>query len=165
MKRVQQETGQRVLFTGPDGVGDYRPRLDYFPRSIGIGALSPDATRDLEYLFRAAPQSTPPLPKHCYTGEVGWGLQYSSHLNRTVIHSKQNKFDKCHSVADGVTHSQWHTSPQFRDKQLPCTHDRQSEDNNAVPAKQGDILYRQEQERQSLYTEIVQTDSVTFPQI
>ncbi|KAA0709584.1 hypothetical protein E1301_Tti003991 [Triplophysa tibetana] len=133
MKRAQQETGQRVLFTGPDGIGDYRPRLDYFPRSIGIGALSPDATRDLEYLFRSAPQATPPLPKHRYTGE----------------------FDKYHSVADGVAHSQWHTSPQFRDKQLPCTNrgtlDRQSEDNNAVPAKQGTVIVHRESSNRQRY--------------
>ncbi|XP_056113214.1 uncharacterized protein C4orf45 [Rhinichthys klamathensis goyatoka] len=93
MKRVQQDTpshagsGQRILFTGPDGIGDFRPKLDYFPRSIGIGPLSPDATSDLNYLFRPAAHATPPLPKHRCTGEVGWGLQYCTALNRrtTVI--------------------------------------------------------------------------------
>ncbi|XP_048032669.1 uncharacterized protein LOC125259232 [Megalobrama amblycephala] len=101
MKRVQQDTtpshadretqsGQRMLFTGPDGIGDFRPRLDYFPRSIGIGPLSPDATSDLNYLFRPAADASPSLPKHRCTGEVGWGLQYSTALNRrTVINNKQ----------------------------------------------------------------------------
>ncbi|KAL0176122.1 hypothetical protein M9458_028452, partial [Cirrhinus mrigala] len=67
----------------PDGIGDFRP-------SIGIGPLSPDATSDLNYLFRPAPHATPPLPKHGYVGEVGWGLQYSTLLNRPpVINNKQ----------------------------------------------------------------------------
>ncbi|KAK2890965.1 hypothetical protein Q8A67_013608 [Cirrhinus molitorella] len=153
MKRVQQYTtssqadretqsssGQRILFTGPDGIGDFRPRLDYFPRSIGIGQLSPDATSDLNYLFRPAPQATPPLPKHGYVGEVGWGLQYSTALKKpTVTHNKQYDLDRFQSaMQDRVTHSSWQNQSQFRDKQPTCgklpwnhsAHDTYSEDNN-----------------------------------
>ncbi|XP_056328805.1 uncharacterized protein C4orf45 [Danio aesculapii] len=99
MKRVKPDstpseadrvTGQRILFTGPDGIGDFRPRLDFFPRSIGIGSLSPDATSDLGFLFRAAPNAPPPLAKHRHTGELGWGLQFSTLLNRpTDIYCRQ----------------------------------------------------------------------------
>nr|XP_055034604.1 uncharacterized protein C4orf45 [Misgurnus anguillicaudatus] len=154
MKRAQQDTGQRVLFTGPDGVGDFRPKLDYYPRSIGIGPLPPDATSDLEYLFRAAPQSRPPVPKNCYTGEVGWGLQYSRELNRrTLISTRQNEQGRFHS--DGVTHSQWHTTPGFWDKKLPCdrlprnhnTNDTYSE----VNVKQFPEINKQEVYSQHLY--------------
>ncbi|XP_052006287.1 uncharacterized protein C4orf45 [Xyrauchen texanus] len=114
--RAQSASGQRILFTGPNGIGDFRPRLDYFPRSTGIGPLSPDATSDLNYLFRSAPSATPPLPKHCYTGGVGWGLQYSNTLNRrTLISSIHNEIDQFHSAGDdGVTHSpctQAHSRP------------------------------------------------------
>ncbi|XP_026136501.1 uncharacterized protein C4orf45 [Carassius auratus] len=153
MKRVQQDTnvtssqadretesGQRILFTGPDGIGDFRPRLDYFPRSIGIGPLSPDATSDLSYLFRCAPDAIPPLPKHCYVGEVGWGLQYSTALNRpTVINNKHSEFNRFQSaMQDEETHSPWQNQSQFQDKQptrerLAWNHsayDTHSEDDN-----------------------------------
>ncbi|KAF4104967.1 uncharacterized protein C4orf45 [Onychostoma macrolepis] len=152
MKRVQQDTtasqadretqsssGQRILFTGPDGIGDFRPRLDYFPRSIGIGPLSPDATSDLNYLFRSAPDATPPLPKHCYVGEVGWGLQYSTALNRPTVNNNQYEFDRFQSaVQDEVTRSPWQNQSQFQDKQLTCgklawnhsEYDTYSEDDN-----------------------------------
>ncbi|XP_067313325.1 protein SPMIP2 [Pseudorasbora parva] len=121
MNRVQQDTssraetqsasGQRILFTGPDGTGDFRPRLDYFPRSIGIGLSSPDATSDLNYLFRPAAHATPPLPKHRCTGEVGWGLQYSTALNRrTVINNKQNELLSS-SAGRSSSQSMAHSAP------------------------------------------------------
>ncbi|TRY54688.1 hypothetical protein DNTS_031225 [Danionella cerebrum] len=79
MKRTQTDSkptnveksrpGQRVIFTGPDGIGDFRPRMNYYPHSIGIGPLSPDATGDLGYLFRDAPNAPPPKPKSGFVGE------------------------------------------------------------------------------------------------
>ncbi|KAL6117275.1 spmip2 [Pungitius sinensis] len=78
--------GQRMLFTGPGGIGDYRPRSNYSPRSIGVGASSPEATGDLGYLCRAAPQGGgPPTPRHSHVGEVGWGWQYNQLLNSGVL--------------------------------------------------------------------------------
>uniref|UniRef100_A0A9J8CHK6 Peptidylprolyl isomerase D n=1 Tax=Cyprinus carpio carpio TaxID=630221 RepID=A0A9J8CHK6_CYPCA len=150
-EQTQSSSGQRILFTGPDGVGDFRPRLDYFPRSIGIGPLSPDATSDLNYLFRPAPRATPPSPKHCFVGEVGWGLQYSTALNRrTVINSKQYELDRFQSaVLDEVTHSPWQNQSQFHDKQLTCgklawnhsTHDAYSkEEKQQFPLNQSAVL-------------------------
>ncbi|KAK9963347.1 hypothetical protein ABG768_006539 [Culter alburnus] len=159
MKRVQQDTtpshadretqsGQRMLFTGPDGIGDFRPRLDYFPRSIGIGPLSPDATSDLNYLFRPAAHASPSLPKHRCTGEVGWGLQYSTALNRrTVINNKQYEvyyiilYYLQSAVQDGATPSpfactQAHSAPvsgQTTDLQEAwnhSTHNTYSKDDN-----------------------------------
>ncbi|XP_034037985.1 uncharacterized protein C4orf45 [Thalassophryne amazonica] len=84
---VEPQRGQRMIFTGPGGVGDYRPRSNYFPGYIGIGATSPQATSDLSYLFRSAPHGPSPGPKHSHVGEVGWGWQYNQLLNREALHS------------------------------------------------------------------------------
>ncbi|XP_037531399.1 uncharacterized protein C4orf45 [Nematolebias whitei] len=80
-----QQCGQRMIFTGPDGIGDYRPRSNYFPLYVGVGATSPGATTDLSYLWRAAPHSHPPMPRRRYVGEVGWGWQHNQLLNYDVL--------------------------------------------------------------------------------
>ncbi|KAG7517279.1 hypothetical protein JOB18_003422 [Solea senegalensis] len=81
------QCGQRMIFTGPNGVGDYRPRSGYFPLYIGVGDVSPEATGDLAYLWRAAPNAPPPKPKQGYVGEIGWGWKHSQLLNRGTLHS------------------------------------------------------------------------------
>ncbi|KAK9518414.1 hypothetical protein VZT92_023720 [Zoarces viviparus] len=98
--------GQRMLFTGPDGIGDYRPRSNYSPRYIGAGASSPGATGDLSYLCRAAPHAPPPLPKQSYVGEVGWGWQYNQLLNSgTLLSNMQIKKTEVRTALDDrVTH-------------------------------------------------------------
>ncbi|KAM9833159.1 protein SPMIP2 isoform 2-T2 [Syngnathus typhle] len=68
MQNCKESAGQRIIFTGPDGFGDYRPRSNQSP-NVGMGALSPGATSDLSYLWRAAPAAPPPLPKNGYVGE------------------------------------------------------------------------------------------------
>lgn len=70
---------------GPDGVGNHRVKLCDFPHSIGIGALSPEATGDLNYLFRPAPRAPTPLPKNCYVGGVGWGIEHGLRLNARIL--------------------------------------------------------------------------------
>ncbi|CAB1456372.1 unnamed protein product [Pleuronectes platessa] len=77
----RSQCGRRMIFTGPDGIGDYRPRSNYFPLHIGEGASSPEATGDLSYLCRAGPSAPPPRPRQSYVGEVGWGWQYNQLLN------------------------------------------------------------------------------------
>lgn len=77
---------------GPDGIGDYRPRSNYFTRYIGVGATSPEATGDLSYLCRAPPDALPPIPRQSYVGEVGWGWQYNQLLNSgTLLSNMQIK--------------------------------------------------------------------------
>ncbi|XP_072251376.1 protein SPMIP2 [Leuresthes tenuis] len=84
--------GQRMIFTGPDGIGDYRPRSNNFSQYIGVGASSPEATGDLSYLCRGAPQAHPPMPRQSYVGEVGWGWQYNQLLNsETLLSNMQIK--------------------------------------------------------------------------
>uniref|UniRef100_A0A3B3I7Q9 Uncharacterized protein n=1 Tax=Oryzias latipes TaxID=8090 RepID=A0A3B3I7Q9_ORYLA len=79
------QRGQRMIFTGPDGVGDYRPKLTDFPHHIGVGPVSHEATGDLGYLWRAAPHAPPTTARHSYIGEVGWGWQYNQQLNQSTL--------------------------------------------------------------------------------
>ncbi|KAL6479835.1 hypothetical protein MHYP_G00108680 [Metynnis hypsauchen] len=114
--------GQRILFTGPDGIGDYRARLSDFTHSIGVGPLSPEATGDLTYLYRAAPHMPAPLPKQCYAGGVGWAVHYGSTLNSTTLLSnKQIKLGECRSALEHrITHryqNPWPARPCFLDRQ------------------------------------------------
>ncbi|XP_062405603.1 protein SPMIP2 [Sardina pilchardus] len=114
--------GQRIIFTGPDGVGDYRTKQQDFPRSIGIGPLSPESTGDLNYLLRAAPGTPPPGPKHCYAGGVGWGVQYSGALNgRTLLSDNRIKRGEFRSaMEDRITHrfqNPWFEPPRVLDRQ------------------------------------------------
>ncbi|TKS72040.1 hypothetical protein D9C73_006113 [Collichthys lucidus] len=110
--------GQRMIFTGPDGIGDYRPRSNYFPRYIGVGASSPEATGDLSYFCRAAPLAPPPMPKHSHVGEVGWGWQYNQLLNSGTLRSNMQikKTDIRAALEDQVTQT-------FQSKQKNITDD------------------------------------------
>nr|XP_057920277.1 uncharacterized protein C4orf45 [Doryrhamphus excisus] len=100
------QPGQRMLFTGPDGIGDYRPRFNHSPQYVGVGSLSPEATGDLNYLWRAAPNAPPPLPKQAYVGEVGWGWQYNQLVNNGSLHSGMQiqKTDVRNALEDRASH-------------------------------------------------------------
>ncbi|XP_019959374.2 protein SPMIP2 [Paralichthys olivaceus] len=110
--------GRRMIFTGPDGIGDYRPRSNYFPWYIGEGASSPEATGDLGYLSRAAPHAPSPRPRQSYVGEVGWGWQYNQLLNSGTLLSNMQikKTDIRTSSEDRVTH-------RFQNQQTNMTDD------------------------------------------
>ncbi|XP_042274531.1 protein SPMIP2 [Thunnus thynnus] len=112
--------GQRMIFTGPDGIGDYRPRSNYFPQYIGVGASSPEATGDLSFLCRAAPNAPPPIPRQSFVGEVGWGWQYNQLLNSgTLLSNMQIKKTELRTaLEDRVTH-------RFQDKQANMMDDSQ----------------------------------------
>ncbi|XP_053734642.1 uncharacterized protein C4orf45 homolog isoform X2 [Synchiropus splendidus] len=82
-----KRSGGRVIFTGPDGVGDYRPRSGSIPRFIGEGSTSCETTGDLQYLTRAAPGAPSPAPRACHVGEVGWGWEFNQQLNGQTLRS------------------------------------------------------------------------------
>ncbi|XP_033949400.1 protein SPMIP2 [Pseudochaenichthys georgianus] len=100
------QPGQRMIFTGPDGIGDYRPRSNYFLRYIGVGASSAEATGDLRYLCRGATHAPPPMARQGYVGEVGWGLQYNQLLNSgTLLSNMQIKKTELRTaLEDRVSH-------------------------------------------------------------
>ncbi|XP_026796608.2 uncharacterized protein C4orf45 homolog [Pangasianodon hypophthalmus] len=127
-----QGVGQRILFTGPDGVGNYRVRLCDFPHSIGIGALSSEATGDLNYLLRPAPCAPAPLPKHCYVGGVGWGIEHGLRLNaRTLLSNTQIKRSEFRSAMEDrisqIFQNPWQAPTCFLDRQESSARGDQSD--------------------------------------
>ncbi|KAG7328894.1 hypothetical protein KOW79_007068 [Hemibagrus wyckioides] len=118
--------GQRILFTGPDGIGNYRVRLCDFPHSIG--ALSSEATGDLNYLFRPAPRAPAWLSKHCYVGGVGWGIEHGLRLNtRSLLSNTQIKRSEFRSaMEDRISQISWQVPPCLLDRQEPGTRGDQS---------------------------------------
>lgn len=65
---------ESVLFTGPDGIRDYKAKVDAEHRYVGEGTMSPEGTSEADYLWRA-PSSTPhPKSKSISVGEIGWGV-------------------------------------------------------------------------------------------
>ncbi|XP_040904588.1 uncharacterized protein C4orf45 [Toxotes jaculatrix] len=114
------QCGQRMIFTGPDGIGDYKPRSNYFPPYTGVGISSPEATGDLSYLCRAAPHAPPPMPKQSHVGEVGWGWQYNQLLNSgTLLSNMQIKKTELRTaLEDRVTQ-------RFQNKQKNMKEDSQ----------------------------------------
>ena len=45
-----------IHYTGPDGTGDFKVNIEE-QFSVGHGSMSPEASSDTEYLYRAAPVS------------------------------------------------------------------------------------------------------------
>ncbi|XP_052225431.1 uncharacterized protein LOC127840994 [Dreissena polymorpha] len=61
-----------VIWTGPEGSRDYRPRLFKDWQLLGIGADSPEKTLSATYISRA-PIDTPfGKPRTELIGEIGW---------------------------------------------------------------------------------------------
>ncbi|KAL0974327.1 hypothetical protein UPYG_G00218890 [Umbra pygmaea] len=173
--KPHKASGQRMLFTGPDGIGDYRARLIDSTRYTGVGPLSSEATGDLSYLCRPSPCQPPPMPRQSYVGEVGWGLKYHQQLNReTLLNNKQIKRTEFRSMLeDRVTHryqNPWQALPHILDKQsvkaggkLAWTHtkhNRYSQDNNQ--------LFRVNtrfQLNEKKATDVTEMSDVHFPEI
>ncbi|XP_066429676.1 protein SPMIP2 [Eleutherodactylus coqui] len=114
------DTGKRMLYTGPDYMRDYRPKLPDYTRYIGEGMPSAESTSDVDYLCRAPPNTPAPLPKDYYVGGIGWGVSEFSFLNRSQLCSnhqiKIGEFRR--DCEDKITHryqNPWHP--------LPCTLD------------------------------------------
>jgi hypothetical protein len=62
-----------VLFTGPDGVGNYKVEVKE-ASYIGHSTMSPEATSDTRYLCRGATGCPHPTSRSHKVGEVGWGV-------------------------------------------------------------------------------------------
>ncbi|KAK7922635.1 hypothetical protein WMY93_009537 [Mugilogobius chulae] len=111
--RDSQHYGQRIIFTGPDGVGDYRSRLCDFPRYIGEGGASTEATGDLGYLWRAAPQTPPHRSRDSYVGGVGWAWHYNQRLNQDALLSNmQIKRTDIRAAVEDTVAQRFQPTPQ-----------------------------------------------------
>ena len=88
--------GQRILYTGPDGIIDQTMHIEPEHRYIGIGTMSAEGTSELNYLYRPGPEenlatSTSFQRKHETIGGIGWGHQDAAFLNRKLSDDKNHK--------------------------------------------------------------------------
>ncbi|XP_040188345.1 uncharacterized protein C4orf45 homolog [Rana temporaria] len=122
--RPQYESGKRMLYTGPDYVRDYRPKLPDFTQYVGERMPSHESTSEVKYLCRAPPGTPAPLPKARYVGGIGWGVSEFTCLNRSQLCSsyqiKEGEFRR--ACEDKVTHrfqNPWHPLPHILDTEGP----------------------------------------------
>ncbi|XP_002737545.1 protein SPMIP2-like [Saccoglossus kowalevskii] len=104
-----------VLFTGPDGIDDYRVNVVRDGRHVGIGTMSREGSSELKYLYRAALRTPHPRPKSSQVGEIGWGIpSYTDRrLLRTGMQIKTGEFRQ--AAEDRHTHlyqNPWYPPPQ-----------------------------------------------------
>ncbi|XP_069487445.1 protein SPMIP2 [Ambystoma mexicanum] len=104
---AQSIPGQRILYTDPDGAGDYKTRQYDFTSYIGDKEPSRESTTDVRHLNRAAPGTFAPRYKHEYPREIGWSLQeHERHLNRdNLLSGMQIQLQEFRQASeDRVTH-------------------------------------------------------------
>ncbi|XP_077999339.1 uncharacterized protein LOC144452171 [Glandiceps talaboti] len=104
-----------VLFTGPDGIGDYRVQVVTHDRQVGIGTMSRESSSEAQYLLRAAPGTPHPRPKSRRVGEIGWGVPWYAdrQLLGTDMQIKTGEFRQ--AAEDRHTHlyqNPWYPPPQ-----------------------------------------------------
>lgn len=61
-----------VMWTGPDGTRDFRPRLFKDWQPLGIGDVSPEKTLSATYISRALDDQPFGKPRRDMIGEIGW---------------------------------------------------------------------------------------------
>ncbi|XP_012407593.1 uncharacterized protein C4orf45 homolog isoform X2 [Sarcophilus harrisii] len=117
--------GRRIIFTGPDGIKDYKAKCPANTTYTGEKRPVLGATSDLNYLWRAAPKrSFAPIQKHFYVHEIGWGIPELSCINEsrltTGVNIKRGEFRK--RVEEIISHryqNPWYPKPQILDLQGP----------------------------------------------
>jgi len=113
--------GQRILFTGPDGMKDQEMNITEQQRYIGIGTMSKEGTSELDFIYRQGP-----IPKgkshfamkrkNQQIGSIGWGHQDAEFLNRKMSCEKQNHVQRGEfrqAAEDRYTHL--YQSPYYED--------------------------------------------------
>ncbi|XP_025028244.1 uncharacterized protein C4orf45 homolog [Python bivittatus] len=75
------DSGKRTVYTGPDGTGNYQPKVLDYCHYIGATSSPVEGTSDAKYLWRPAPSNPPPwIHRHCFVGEIGWRTkEFGSH--------------------------------------------------------------------------------------
>ncbi|XP_078533129.1 protein SPMIP2 [Lissotriton helveticus] len=122
--------GHRILFTAPDGVGDYRTRRYDFTAYIGDTEPSPESTTSVEHLTQAPSGTFEPRPKCQYPGEIGWNVEEHLYLNRANLLSdmqiKRKEFRQ--ASEDRVTH-------RYQNPWYPSKQDLQQQEVKYVPGQ------------------------------
>ncbi|XP_067153073.1 LOW QUALITY PROTEIN: protein SPMIP2 [Apteryx mantelli] len=117
--------GARVVFTGPDRTGDYRPRKPEDTHCVGATCPAAEGTSDAYYLWRPAPRTSPVLPRRPhYAREIGGGggVRELRHLGRQNLRSgmqvKNGPFQQ--AAEDKITHryqNPWQPAPSVLEQQ------------------------------------------------
>ncbi|XP_019377261.1 PREDICTED: uncharacterized protein C4orf45 homolog [Gavialis gangeticus] len=115
-------SGKRLVFTGPDALWDYRTKQPDYTRYIGATSPALEGTSDLDYLLRPSSHNpTVPAHRHCYAGEIGWGVREFSHLGKRNLSGMQIMNGLFRQAAeDKSTHryqTPWQPPPDILDKQ------------------------------------------------
>ena len=90
-----KDHGQRILFTGPDGMKDQEMSIAEEYRYIEIGTMSKEGTSELDYLYRQGPnpkgQSYFAMKrKHQQIASVGWRHEDADFLNKKMSNEGNN---------------------------------------------------------------------------
>ncbi|XP_059138869.1 uncharacterized protein C4orf45 homolog isoform X2 [Physella acuta] len=105
------------LFTGPEGVRDYRAHRVDDPRAVGIGETSPLQSLDSGYVLRPAPGATLETPRSTRPGEIGWGIPWLVDWQPPKT-GQQIVMGDCRQLAeDRATHDYlgaWYPNPNDR---------------------------------------------------
>ncbi|XP_006181357.2 uncharacterized protein C4orf45 homolog [Camelus ferus] len=115
--------GKRMVFTGPDYVKDYLPKVPQHTAYIGEKRPALEKTGDLQYLWRpASNRSLPAKYKSEYVGEIGWGIPQYGFINRTRLqtgfHIKHEELSQ--AAIEKISHryqNPWQPSPSVMDAQ------------------------------------------------
>merc|ERR1712048_475986 len=116
-----KEHGQRILFTGPDGMYDQEMEISNEHRYIGIGTMSKEGTSELDFLYRQGPnpegQSYFAMKrKHQTIASIGWGYEDAAFLNKKLTDETQNNLQRGEfrqAAEDRYTHL--YQSPYYED--------------------------------------------------
>nr|XP_003927980.2 uncharacterized protein C4orf45 homolog [Saimiri boliviensis boliviensis] len=122
-KPISTTVGKQMIFTGPDYVKDYLPKVHQHTSYVGEQHPVLEKTGDLRYLWRPAlNRSFPAKYKHEYVGEIGWGIPQYNFINRSRLESGFHiKYAELSQASlDAITHryqNPWQPKPHVLDMQ------------------------------------------------
>ncbi|XP_021794591.1 uncharacterized protein C4orf45 homolog isoform X2 [Papio anubis] len=115
-KPTSTTVGKQMIFTGPDYIKDYLPKIHQHTCYVGEQHPALEKTGDLRYLWRpASNRSLPAKYKHEYVGEIGWGVPQYNFINKSRLESGFHiKYEELSQASlDSITHryqNPWNTA-------------------------------------------------------
>ncbi|XP_007671238.1 uncharacterized protein C4orf45 homolog [Ornithorhynchus anatinus] len=119
---ISPTVGTQMIFTGPDGIKDYRPKIHDFTRFIGEKPPALDVTSELRYLWRPAPRNCfTPAHRSNYVGEIGWAANQLGFHQMNLQSGKNIKLGEFRNASEKrATHryqNPWQPKPEILDQQ------------------------------------------------
>ncbi|XP_060103302.1 protein SPMIP2 [Heteronotia binoei] len=116
-----RDTGKRIIFTGPDGTGDYRSWLPAHTIYVGAKSSPKEGTSEAMYLWRPAPDNPPAwLKRQCTVGEIGWRVVEFGYLNRRRIPISKPIMTEIFPSPEEFEMIQRYTNPGWKKYPAPC---------------------------------------------